>query len=64
MNEELKPCPFCGKKAKVAVVGEPSDRADWWYVICTNVECSVKPQTLYCYEDKADAVEAWNRRVE
>lgn len=64
MNEELKPCPFCGGKAAVAVVSEYSDCAGWRYVVCTNVECLVRPQTLHCYEEKADAVKAWNRRAE
>lgn len=61
---ELKPCPFCGSKAKIfdTMDGE-------WYVSCsqseyqeTGIICSCIPST-WIYDTKEDAIEAWNRRA-
>lgn len=54
---ELLSCPFCGGKAEV---NNPfGDTAGLWYVICT--ECAV----CCGFENtEAEAVEAWNTRVE
>ncbi len=54
MNDELKPCPFCGGK-----VSEWECYDHSWYVECQ--DCGVK---VYQPEDSKDAVEIWwNRRV-
>ena len=59
MTNELKPCPFCGRKAK------PIKWVDGGNVVfgvqCTNIICiafDIKPQ----YETEKSANEAWNRR--
>ena len=51
---ELRPCPFCGGSAqKVKSSGR------WgWFVSCACA--AVGPSA----ESKAEAIEAWNRRVE
>ena len=54
--DELKPCPFCGGKAKL----------DWYTlpkyecVICCNI-CSLR-FGRYLGRDEKQAIEAWNRR--
>lgn len=55
--EELKPCPFCGQKAKL--VRDPSDHA-YWIVCCQNGDCSVMPD----FRDISPefARRGWNRR--
>ena len=57
---ELKPCPFCGGKAKYIY------RMPYNVVKCT--KCKVFGKTIvdsYEQQDgKAEAIEAWNRRAE
>ena len=57
-EEQLKPCPFCGKKATIV------NNFKWFYVGCSNFECGAKPKTLECYgvEGAKKAVEKWNKR--
>lgn len=53
---ELEPCPFCGNEY-ISVI--PSvDKIVYW---CKCEECGVETS---CYENKADAIQAWNRRVQ
>lgn len=55
---ELKPCPFCGGKARryVSVI-----KLVQVYCAFSN-RCLVHPRTDF-YEKQKDADEAWNRRV-
>lgn len=57
---ELKPCPFCGGKAKYVY------QMPYNAVKCT--KCKVFGKTIvdsYEQQDgKAEAIEAWNRRTE
>lgn len=57
-EKQLKPCPFCGKKATIG------NGFKWFYVSCSNFECGVKPKTLECYgvDGARKAVEVWNKR--
>ena len=67
MIEELKPCPFCGGKAKI--IGGPEDWSPSFYdpdsggdpiaVICENCGCGLHRN----YDDYSDARKAWNARV-
>ena len=57
MKEELRPCPFCGGKAKIK---EPPD--GWPYSVCC-VKCGAKIQGESCREDaEQNAVGKWNKR--
>lgn len=52
LNEELKPCPFCGGDAKNYKEGFYAA-----YVTCLN--CGVD----MCATTEADAIERWNNRA-
>ena len=56
---ELKPCPFCGSKAKIYQL------FNWnFYVACTNHECGCTLDCCgYAYGTEEEAAEAWNRRT-
>lgn len=54
MNSELKPCPFCGGKAK----GYWSSDVNWFYVICKC--CGAKTRPLPFWDT---AMALWNKRA-
>lgn len=54
MNDELKPCPFCGGEA---IIDGCDDTL--WIVICKECNASIGYK-----ETKEEAIEAWNRRIE
>ena len=54
---ELKPCPFCGGKAKLL------SRGGLHYVVCWEKACRITPRTTW-HNTKEKAIEAWNRRAE
>lgn len=67
MNEpELKPCPFCGRKASLQrdiIDDRPIN--DSYRVMCSF--CAIR--TIFYYsnvdgEAEEDAIEAWNRRAD
>ena len=53
--DELKPCPFCGSKAKL--VGE----CDMVWARCTNDDCWA--ERINRFDEPEDAIEDWNQRV-
>lgn len=63
--EELKPCPFCGGEAYIVEVKPHShiiatfmaDYEGGAFVECSDCTCAIAADT------KAEAIEAWNRRV-
>ena len=54
MTEKLKKCPFCGGEARTAW----QETLDLWYVLCKR--CGV---TTDFKRERAEAIEAWNRRA-
>ena len=60
-NNELKPCPFCGKKAYVAQ--RKRIAGDRFSVMCSNKTCIASEPQKYYYA-RYEAVENWNRRVD
>ena len=59
MSEELKPCPFCGGKAKFGA--NKSCCGKTVRIDCTNPECGACVTT---FSSKVYAAKAWNRRVQ
>jgi len=57
MDNELKPCPFCGGN-DLAVESATPD----WSVACLNPACPVKPDCWIGFSRK-QAVEGWNTRA-
>ena len=59
MNEELKPCPFCGGEAAIKEYNDGSGG-----VYCTG--CKFEPlmhASYHCQEDKPKAIKEWNART-
>lgn len=56
MENELKPCPFCGGKAYVARDFEISS----WTVFFVRCICCLVRTNLFL--TKSEAISAWNRR--
>ena len=55
MNEELKPCPFCGGKAEIIIeYGTVT-------VGCTNKECDITMGKAVFTDE--EAIQHWNRRA-
>ena len=59
MQNELKPCPFCG--------GTPSvhyhEILEMYSVVCENENCNIVCHTSVCAK-KEYAIENWNRRID
>lgn len=64
-KEELRPCPFCGGKAEVHKVYG----CNKYYIICSNSKvlfenrCALTGVGMRVYDNRCDAIAAWNRRV-
>ncbi len=68
MNDELKPCPFCGGPVKLEEARETTDylygRRRWWGVVCrntTNLGGSCCMQQVPSASKEA-AISRWNMR--
>ena len=63
MSEELKPCPFCGGKARMHVAfASGGDHSVGVYVECP--ECRSQSGTKWDDGAQEKAAEGWNRRAE
>jgi len=59
VDNELKPCPFCGCEA---ILRERNTISPYkWEVTCDGQECDVFPQTD-THETPEPAIAAWNTR--
>ena len=54
--DELKPCPFCGGKAKLEDMGFPH------HVFCTKCSARITGQG-FAEDGEKDAILKWNRRI-
>ena len=62
MANELKPCPFCGSKARMWPSQTKSDSEGSYEIIgCSNIDCLIEPTTDE-YLPYAEAVIRWNTR--
>lgn len=63
MTGELKNCPFCGSNGMVY-----GDKSHGFYASCTECECAIgydnHPAHGYSFTNRAEAIYAWNERVE
>lgn len=59
MNENLKPCPFCGSKQV-----EVRQIKDGWSIGCATTNCLCQWWFTRQFTDKEQAIKAWNRRAD
>ena len=62
MPKELKPCPFCGGKAKTIQYNDwkvKTTRYNGWKAFCSS--CGIKTPDFYIKERYA--IEFWNKRT-
>ena len=58
MNEELKPCPFCGGDGEMTAGGFGERQ-----IRCANKHCDAGLGGSCWQTKEADAISAWNRRT-
>lgn len=59
---ELKPCPFCGGEAEI-ISYYFKGTANRMHFFCQCKSCGTRMQNWNGYRTRANAIEAWNRRV-
>ena len=59
--EELKVCPFCGKKSQIYTY-RIYDHKIKYAVRCNTQNCNGHPWEPVWFDSKEEAVKAWNRR--
>lgn len=58
MENELKPCPWCGELPSAYAALTPG-----WVIGCTNIyHCQARPLFAVTFATEAEAVAAWNTR--
>src|SRR3990167_4726774 len=57
MNDELKPCPFCGAPPKLTYQRNTDEN----WIACENDDCDVAPTA--CGPGIAQVTDSWNRRA-
>lgn len=69
MIKDLKPCPFCGGKAKVKT--QYSEKKDRWFSFVQCLDCFARSKTATAWRDPTDnlslmdrATANWNMRAE
>lgn len=59
--QELKSCPFCGRKA---IIEHWSSGGIMYMVRCNNADCPVPLNGYPAGYDLNDVIERWNRRTD
>lgn len=62
MQNELKPCPFCGATPYI-ICNKYRHNEFSWSVKCSNTNCPTIPMT-YEHTEERDAINNWNQRME
>lgn len=63
MNQiKLKPCPFCGGKARLLSEMRFDKQKKAWFAACGGLGCGVMPETIDA-DTPQEAAEIWNRRA-
>ena len=62
MNEELKPCPFCGGEAEVFDL-QHENAGTYWIVCCKGSSTNCAYEGHFDKPTREEAISAWNRRV-
>ena len=57
MNEELKPCPFCGSE-EIELISWVDENIKYYRVLCK--KCFVG---TFTYRYSKPAINSWNRRI-
>lgn len=61
MNENLKSCPYCGKKP---IIEHWSSNGNMYMVKCNNPDCKVPYNGYPTGHDLSKVKEQWNERAE
>lgn len=72
MNEQLKPCPFCGSKAYFEIFHVSYEKYEGKVIRATCSKCKTvspygrnsKLHGNFKVDDVNKAIEAWNRRID
>lgn len=59
MNEELKPCPLCGRKP---IIEHWSSGGKMYMVKCNNPDCPVPAESYPKGHNIIEVISEWNRR--
>ena len=60
MKTMLKPCPFCGNRAKLIYI-KTAFNSGIYQVVCSNATCNV---ATFGDREKLGVIAVWNRRTE
>lgn len=60
MNEELKPCPFCGGKP---IIEHWTSDGKMYMVKCNNPDCPVPAESYSKGHNMIEVIAEWNRRA-
>ena len=70
LNEELKPCPFCGSRARIEERSKPDGYHHYTVKFIQCTKCHAKTEERICdgyygkYCTDEEIADLWNRRVE